>query len=219
MFHEHQGLHDLRIWQNQKADGNWPTRTPAKVKDSGNEVMENLSKLTKRHHTGRMPRSDWLDRLTFREIELINEREKRTSNYMYLMIEFPRLEYHGVEYTVVYYEKGGDDLVTKLTQSDYIALNDDELFLDNLVEGKHHKLARSVRSGLTDRDLKPDAGTRDQLHAIVESPPTKTLASEEQDLVWRFRFYLSNQKKVSRIPDSRNDHCSILFVEMCHFPA
>ena len=167
--------------------------------------MENLSKLTKRHHTGRMPRSDWLDRLTFREIELINEREKRTSNYMYLMIEFPRLEYHGVEYTVVYYEKGGDDLVTKLTQSDYIALNDDELFLDNLVEGKHHKLARSVRSGLTDRDLKPDAGTRDQLHAIVESPPTKTLASEEQDLVWRFRFYLSNQKKVSRIPDGRND--------------
>ena len=121
----------MRIWQNQKADGNWPTRTPAKVKDSGNEVMENLSKLTKRHHTGRMPRSDWLDRLTFREIELINEREKRTSNYMYLMIEFPRLEYHGVEYTVVYYEKGGDDLVTKLTQSDYIALNDDELFLDN----------------------------------------------------------------------------------------
>lgn len=91
------GLHDLRIWRNQTADGNLPTKTPAKVKDSGNEVMEGLSKLTKRHHTGRIPQSDWLDRLTFREIELINEREKRTSNYMYLMVEFPRLEYHGVE--------------------------------------------------------------------------------------------------------------------------
>lgn len=88
-------------------------------------------------------------------------------------------------------------MVTKLTQSEYSVLNDDEILLENLVEGKHHKLARSVRSGLTDRDLKPDAGTRDQLHAIVESPPTKTLASEEQDLVWRFRFYLSNQKKVN----------------------
>lgn len=88
-------------------------------------------------------------------------------------------------------------MVTKLTQSEYSVLNDDEILLENLVEGKHHKLARSVRSGLTDRDLKPDAGTRDQLHAIVESPPTKTLASEEQDLVWRFRFYLSNQKKVT----------------------
>lgn len=101
---------------------------------------------------------------------------------------------------MVYYEKGGDDLVTKLTQSEYAVLNDDEILLENLVEGKHHKLARSVRSGLTDRDLKPDAGTRDQLHAIVESPPTKVLASEEQDLVWRFRFYLSNQKKVINNP-------------------
>ena len=100
-----------------------------------------------------------------------------------------------MQYTVVYYEKGGDDVAAKLAQSEFEVLHDDEMALDNLVEGKHHKLARSVRSGLTDRDLKPDAGTRDQLHAIVESPPTKTLASEEQDLVWRFRFYLSNQKK------------------------
>ena len=91
------GLHDLRMWRNQKADGGWPSKTPAKVKDSGNEVMDSLSKLTKKHHTGRMTRCDWLDRLTFREIELIYEREKRTSNYMYLMIEFPRMEYHDVE--------------------------------------------------------------------------------------------------------------------------
>ena len=92
-----QGLHDLRIWRDQVADGNLPSKTSAKVKDSSNELMNGLSKMTKRHHTGRMPQSDWLDRLTFREIELINEREKRTSNYLYLMVEFPRLEYHGVE--------------------------------------------------------------------------------------------------------------------------
>lgn len=102
------------------------------------------------------------------------------------------------KYTVVYYEKGGDDLATQLATSEYAVLQDDEISLDNLVEIKHHKLARSVRSGLTDRDLKPDAATRDQLAAIVGSPPTKVLATEEQDLVWRFRFYLSNQKKVSR---------------------
>jgi phosphatidylinositol 3-kinase len=97
VFLLYQGLHDLRIWRNQVADDNLPSKTPAKVKDSGNEVMESLSKSTQRHHTGSLPQSDWLDRLTFREIELINEREKRTSNYMYLMVEFPRLEYHGVE--------------------------------------------------------------------------------------------------------------------------
>lgn len=33
--------------------------------------------------------------------------------------------------------------------------------------------------------------------AIVAYPPTKVLTSEEQDLVWKFRFYLSSQKKVT----------------------
>lgn len=40
---------------------------------------------------------DWLDRLTFREIEMINEKEKRNSNYMYLMIEFPTVQIDGVD--------------------------------------------------------------------------------------------------------------------------
>jgi len=66
---------------------------------------------------------------------------------------------------------------------------------ENIVESKHHKLARSLRSGPTDRDLKPNAATRDLLHVIVEYPPTKPLNSEEGDLIWKFRFYLSNQKK------------------------
>lgn len=32
------------------------------------------------------------------------------------------------------------------------------------MESKHHKLARSLHSGPTDRDMKPDAKTRDQLN-------------------------------------------------------
>ena len=40
------------------------------------------------------------------------------------------------------------------------------LFLhqENLVELKHHKLVRSIRSGTVSRDLKPNAKTRDQLN-------------------------------------------------------
>jgi len=36
------------------------------------------------------------------------------------------------------------------------------------------------------------------LQVIVGYPQTKPLTSEEKDLVWKFRFYLSAQKKVSR---------------------
>lgn len=70
-------------------------------------------------------------------------------------------------------------------------------FQENLVESKHHKLARSIRSGVSDRDLKPNAHMRDTLNTIVGYPPTTQLSVEEQDLVWKFRFYLSNQKKVN----------------------
>lgn len=31
---------------------------------------------------------------------------------------------------------------------------------------------------------------------IVSYPPTKLLTSEEQDLVWKFRYYLTTQEKV-----------------------
>lgn len=66
---------------------------------------------------------------------------------------------------------------------------------ENLVESKHHKLARSLRSGGNDRDTKPNADVRDMLNVIVAYPATVQLSNEEQDLVWKFRFYLSNQKK------------------------
>lgn len=66
---------------------------------------------------------------------------------------------------------------------------------ENLVERKHHRQNRSVRSGLSDRDAKPTAAVRDQLHTIVCYPPTTTLTSEEQDLVWKYRFYLTSHKK------------------------
>nr|CAD7439167.1 unnamed protein product [Timema bartmani] len=67
---------------------------------------------------------------------------------------------------------------------------------ENLVESKHHKLARSLRSGVSDKDLKPNAMMRDVLNTLVAYPPTTQLTTEEQDLVWKFRFYLSNQKKL-----------------------
>lgn len=37
---------------------------------------------------------------------------------------------------------------------------------------------------------------RDQLHTVVfRYPPTFQLSGEEQDLIWKYRFYLSSQKK------------------------
>uniref|UniRef100_A0A3P9H5Z3 Phosphatidylinositol 3-kinase catalytic subunit type 3 n=1 Tax=Oryzias latipes TaxID=8090 RepID=A0A3P9H5Z3_ORYLA len=200
-----QGMHDLKVWPGVEGDGGEPTTTPGRTSSSLAEDqmgrlakgpdLEVLSDLTKAHRQGHMVKVDWLDRLTFREIEMINESEKRSSNFMYLMVEFPRVKTNDKECSIVYYEKDGDEAIPVLTSSDIVKVPDPQIGMENLVESKHHKLARSLRSGPSDHDLKPNAATRDQLNIIVSYPPTKQLSSEEQDLVWKFRYYLTTQEK------------------------
>jgi phosphatidylinositol 3-kinase len=53
--------------------------------------------MAKKHRMGQIPKLDWLDRLTFSEIETLCEREKRESDFLYLNVEFPIAEYGGVQ--------------------------------------------------------------------------------------------------------------------------
>ena len=76
-----------------------------------------------------------------------------------------------------------------------VTVPDEEILKENLVESKHHRLTRSLRSATMTRDLKPNAAKRDQLTKIIAYPPTTVLTGEEMDSVWQFRFYLTNQKK------------------------
>ncbi|TSN12224.1 Phosphatidylinositol 3-kinase catalytic subunit type 3 [Bagarius yarrelli] len=165
-----QGMHDLKVWPGVEGDGAETTSTPGRTSSTlGEDQMgrlakgpdlELLSDLTKAHRQGHMVKVDWLDRLTFREIEMINESEKRSSNFMYLMVEFPRVKTGDKEYSIVYYEKDGDEASTLLTSSDIVKVPDPQMCM-----------------------------------IIVSYPPTKQLTSEEQDLVWKFRYYLTTQEK------------------------
>ena len=49
-----------------------------------------------------------------------------------------------------------------------VTVPDPEVLQENLVESKHHRLTRSVRSGTISRDLKPNAITRDQLNVSTK---------------------------------------------------
>ena len=142
-----------------------------------------------------MEKVDWLDRLTFREIELINESEKRCSNNLYLMVEFPRIHFNNQDYLVVYYERNGDEICSFRPNPTIVRCPDPEIGLENLIEAKHHILTRSQRSGLSDRELKPNALARDQLERIINSPSSFDLTTEQRDLIWKFRFYLASNKK------------------------
>lgn len=70
---------------------------------------------------------DWLDRLTFRELELINENEKRSSNYLYLMVEFPSITVDNIPHYIVYFEQDGDDVYQFRVQADVVTVPDQEI--------------------------------------------------------------------------------------------
>ncbi|XP_052870088.1 phosphatidylinositol 3-kinase catalytic subunit type 3 [Anopheles cruzii] len=191
-----QGLYDLKVWPQVEPDGSTDSSTPGKCANAGVSQMQRLSKLAKKHRNGQMNKIDWLDRLTFRELEVINEMEKRNSQFLYLMIEFPRIFIEEKLCSVIYLEKNVHSILTHTLKPKIVVVPDCEIDQENLVERKHHRLSRSARAGTSDRDVKPNAIVRDTLNSIVyRYSPTYPLSSEEQDIIWKYRFYLSTHKK------------------------
>ena len=75
---------------------------------------------------------------------------------------------------------------------------DAELGLDNPVEAKHLKLARSSHRafGAARREgLKPNSAEARSLAAILRYPPLKPLTYEDKQLLWNFASYLTKNAK------------------------
>ena len=176
------GMMDLVVWAMKEGGED----TPGKVVDGDKEQYHRPAKLTKKYHAGKIPAIDWLDRLAFAEMERIGQREKAASAKMYLNIEFPQTVDTGLPVAVVYFEVGGDKIVHPPPSSDLVTLPDPEIGLENLVEAKHHRLARSARTGIYERDLKPNPEVRNKLTQILGTPATQALTGEELDLIWRY---------------------------------
>lgn len=192
------GLYDLRVWfQDELSQALEMGDSILTASLSGQDELDRLYELKSNYHNGQTIKIDWLDKLTFLEMEKMTQKMKAVSNNMFLSVEFPKaLIENTIDVPIMYYETGLEDQKNlQVPRNDLNVINDPELGLDNIIEGKHHRLSRSARSCISDKDLKPNATVRDQLNAIVSSPPTKVLTSEEQDLVWKFRYYLMSQKK------------------------
>lgn len=192
------GLYDLRVWF--KEDLEHATEFGESILTaslSGQDELDRLYELKSNYYNGQTIKIDWLDKLTFLEIEKMTQRMKADSKNMFLSVEFPRaLIESTIDVPIVYNDTALEEQKNLLAPgADMYLIHDPELGLENLIEDKHHRLSRSARSCIGDKELKPNATVRDQLNIIVSYPPTKSLTSEEQDLVWKFRYYLMSQKK------------------------
>ncbi|XP_040567670.1 phosphatidylinositol 3-kinase catalytic subunit type 3 [Lepeophtheirus salmonis] len=200
----HQGQMDLRLWNDTQGSLTTPGHSKVESLHPEGENYEEeetrpdlaqLMNLTKQYRAGKIAHVDWLDRLTFAQVEKRKEKEKQNSNLLFLTIEFASAFMESKNIAIVYYDAGLEPHDGSLSER-YPNVFSSELLTDeNLVENKHHKLTRSQRTGQSEKDLKPNAEVRDRLNAIIAYPSTRSLTSEEKDLMWRYRFYLAKNKK------------------------
>lgn len=191
-----QGRQKLKIWLDQKADGLPDTSTPAA--GSANP-MNRLELLMKRHQTGHIKALDWLDNLAFRRIEKINQESLvRGADDHFLFIELPVYD-ADVVFGDHYYKRDQDptpsfQLPTPVTvfddeaQQSVMIVYDPEFTKESPIQSKHRRL---VRSAAHDKDLRPNPKIRDELAAIMNFSPVRELTSDEKNLVWKFRHYLT----------------------------
>jgi phosphatidylinositol 3-kinase len=219
-----QGKFELRMWQNKMADGNTRSTTPGilsdvkfddlvdidektandKTKKSNSSIimdefpildeLDRLAKMSKMHSNGQMIKQDWLDKRTFAEIQNAMGREKNNGKFLYLTIELPFIKCEDTKFIVLYYEEDAEKIIQTIPTNEIFVVNDPELELDNIIELKHRKLEHSKYSNLN-QNLKPDLENKNLLTKIVNYPVTRNLKPEEHALMWKYRYYLTQNKK------------------------
>lgn len=78
--------------------------------------------------------------------------------------------------------------------SSLITVWDPELNEENPSERKYRKLARDILRGSIDPNLKPSRDENVRIEALLATP-TNTLKNEDKDLLWKFRYTLTDNKK------------------------
>ncbi|KAF9453475.1 atypical/PIKK/PI3K protein kinase [Macrolepiota fuliginosa MF-IS2] len=203
------GKHRLLLWPGVEADGGVDTTTPSKMEVQ--DEMGRLEKLVKKYERGDLPKSDWLDKLTFRKMEEIHAAETEKSENLFIYIDLPRFDFPVIfsepetsnqpitaatHTNTAPQQPATTNLLPNLTHDLSLwSVIDPDIVHDNPVEDKHRRLVRSHRSSPYDRELKPNAKIRDELGVILNYSPSQQLTSEEKDLIWKFRFYLARDKR------------------------
>ncbi|KAB1207894.1 Phosphatidylinositol 3-kinase, root isoform [Morella rubra] len=188
------GRQKLRLWPGKEADGSFPTTTPGKVPQHERGELERLEKLVNKYERGQIQRVDWLDRLTFKSMDKIKEREssRNGGSHLYVVVDFCSFEHR-----VVFQESGANFLLPSpiTSTNEIVTVWDPEVGKINPSEHKQLKLARSLTRGIIDRDLKPSSNERKSIQRILKYPPTRTLSGDERQLLWKFRFSLMSEKR------------------------
>lgn len=89
---------------------------------------------------------------------------------------------------------GASDLLAGGGSGAFLLVSDFEMEEDNPVEHKYRKLAHDQLRGLVDPELKPNRDERHRIDDLVAGRQDH-LGMEEKDLLWKFRYCLTDNKR------------------------
>ncbi|GAA5927147.1 phosphatidylinositol 3-kinase VPS34 [Sporobolomyces koalae] len=219
------GQQRVYLWKHTKADGTSESHTPSKIgfRDEMGR-LEKLVKKQERGDLERLDWLDKLAFRQIEKIHKA-ESEKSDNLFLYIDLpkfDFP-VVFSEPEYplpvlsslthtstvgptTTPYYSlSSGTSTPSNLNphaavsysseSNSLFSIVDPDIVRKNPVEAKHRRLVRDHRNGPLDRELKPNAKIRDELNDILRYPPTAELSTPQRDLLWKFRFYLTRDKR------------------------
>ena len=181
---------------------------------SDNEAQNHLNK----YFQGEVKRIHWLDQISVKKLQAQERSHEYPLNMFVLNIQYPLFEL-----PVIYTEKvrqniqkniptlnnfeAAADIPTNQQRNLETKINlgppncstlkfyDPDQYNSDPIEEKYRRLERASKHSDLDRHLKPDTKKRKYLSKIIDYPPGTKLTGHEKGSLWRYRYYLMNNKK------------------------
>lgn len=199
------GLEALKFQYNEPGSG---------IKVKGDKVRDSLNK----YYQGEIRKIEWLDAITIPELEKKVDNKSWNVGTFVLNIEFPVFElpivftekrYPSVQSnipTLHNFEQSNEPNDRSKTEprkmiplgsssASTLKFYDPDQFNSNPIEEKYRRLERASKRSNLDKQVKPDIKKRDYLNRIINYPPGTQLTAHEKGSIWKYRYYLVNNKK------------------------
>ena len=169
-----------------------------KVPKISGGMTERLEKFVKEYEAGHAPMLEWLDRLTFKEIGRIVQREASENGSLSLIVEFIRFD------LPLYLEKA-DKTSLEYSTADWPNYTEpvsgslqSKLMLEKCLN-KYRQLNYSIqKAGPCTKPVIPLRATREYITDLLKTPPIadsgivgSAFSLEERALLWKYRYWLS----------------------------
>lgn len=183
---------------------------------TNDKLYDNLNK----YYLGEYDKIDWLDKLTLKKLKDDKLSRKWPQGTFVLNIQFPIFEvpivYTETKLTHIqdnipsfnnltnksnlqHGNRNKIDIQSKISLGDNfestLKFYDPDQFNSDPIEEKYRRLERATKHSDLDKLLKPNIKKRDYLNKIINYPPGKKLTPHEKGSIWKYRYYLTNNKK------------------------